>query len=47
MSALRAANAELADYGLSITRLGNLDVNLDDDDNARLKKLVSDTGSLQ
>jgi membrane protease subunit (stomatin/prohibitin family) len=43
VSALRAANAELADYGLSITRLGNLDVNLDDDDNARLKKLAGDT----
>ena len=43
ISALRAANAELADYGLSITRLGNLDVNLDDDDNARLKKLAGDT----
>jgi membrane protease subunit (stomatin/prohibitin family) len=43
VSALRAANAELADYGLSISRLGNLDVNLDDDDNARLKKLAGDT----
>jgi len=40
---MRAANQELADYGLSITRLGNLDVNLDDDDNARLKKLAGDT----
>ena len=40
---MRAANAELADYGISITRLGNLDVNLDDDDNARLKKLAGDT----
>ncbi len=43
VSALQAANAELADYGISITRLGNLDVNLDDDDNARLKKLAGDT----
>ena len=43
VSALKAANAELADYGISITRLGNLDVNLDDDDNARLKKLAGDT----
>jgi membrane protease subunit (stomatin/prohibitin family) len=42
-SALRAANQELADYGISIARLGNLDINLDDDDNARLKKLAGDT----
>ena len=40
---MRAANHELADYGISITRLGNVDVNLDDDDNARLKKLAGDT----
>lgn len=38
-----AANSELVDYGLAITRLGNLDINLDDDDNARLKKLAGDT----
>ena len=38
-----AANEQLADYGIAITRLGNLDVNLDDDDNARLKKLAGDT----
>jgi len=37
------ANNELADYGIAITRLGNLDINLDDDDNARLKKLAGDT----
>jgi membrane protease subunit (stomatin/prohibitin family) len=43
VEAMRAANQELSDYGLSITRLGNLDVNLDDDDNARLKKLAGDT----
>jgi membrane protease subunit (stomatin/prohibitin family) len=43
VKAMQAANAELADYGLSITRLGNVDVNLDDDDNARLKKLAGDT----
>src|SRR6201997_2714379 len=40
---LDAANRELADYGISLTRLGNVDVNLDDDDNARLKKLAGDT----
>jgi membrane protease subunit (stomatin/prohibitin family) len=38
-----ATNEQLADYGLAITRFGNLDVNLDDDDNARLKKLAGDT----
>ncbi len=40
---LEDANTELADYGITITRLGNLDINLDDDDNARLKKLAGDT----
>jgi membrane protease subunit (stomatin/prohibitin family) len=38
-----AANEQLADYGLAIARFGNLDVNLDDDDSARLKKLAADT----
>jgi membrane protease subunit (stomatin/prohibitin family) len=41
--AMKGANAELADYGLSVTRLGNVDINLDDDDNARLKQLAGDT----
>ena len=41
--ALEASNRELADYGISLTRLGNVDVNLEDDDNARLKKLAGDT----
>ncbi len=40
---LEDANTELADYGIAVTRLGNLDINLDDDDNARLKKLAGDT----
>jgi membrane protease subunit (stomatin/prohibitin family) len=40
---LEASNRELADYGISLTRLGNVDVNLDDEDNARLKKLAGDT----
>jgi len=40
VEAMKAANRELADYGISVTRLGNLDINLDDDDNARLKKLA-------
>jgi membrane protease subunit (stomatin/prohibitin family) len=43
VSAMQAANSELADYGIAITKLGNLDINLDDDDNARLKKLAGDT----
>jgi membrane protease subunit (stomatin/prohibitin family) len=41
--ALQGANHELTDYGISLTRLGNVDVNLDDEDNARLKKLAGDT----
>ncbi len=41
--ALEASNRELSDYGITLTRLGNVDVNLDDDDNARLKKLAGDT----
>jgi membrane protease subunit (stomatin/prohibitin family) len=40
---LQAANQELETYGILLTRLGNVDVNLDDDDNARLKKLAGDT----
>jgi membrane protease subunit (stomatin/prohibitin family) len=42
-AAMKAANAEIADYGLSVTRLGNLDINLEDQDNARLKQLANDT----
>src|SRR5262249_2145441 len=41
--AMPATTEHLADYGLGIARFGNLDVNLDDDDNARLKKLAGDT----
>jgi len=40
---LEESNNELAGYGIAITRLGNLDINLDDDDNAKLKKLAGDT----
>jgi len=43
VAAMPATNEQLADYGLAIARFGNLDVNLDDDDNARLKKLAGDT----
>ena len=34
-AAMPATNEQLAGYGLAITRFGNLDVNLDDDDSAR------------
>ena len=40
---LESANHELDTYGITLTRLGNVDINLDDDDNARLKKLAGDT----
>jgi membrane protease subunit (stomatin/prohibitin family) len=40
---LQAGNSELSDYGITLTRLGNVDVNLDEDDNKRLKKLAGDT----
>jgi membrane protease subunit (stomatin/prohibitin family) len=43
VAVMPATNVHLADYGLAIARFGNLDVNLDDDDNARLKKLAGDT----
>jgi membrane protease subunit (stomatin/prohibitin family) len=43
VAAMPATNEQLTDYGLAITRFGNLDVNLDDADSARLKKLAGDT----
>ena len=42
-AALPATNEQLENYGLAITRFGNLDVNLSDEDSARLKKLAGDT----
>jgi membrane protease subunit (stomatin/prohibitin family) len=42
-AATPATNQQLADYGLTIARFGNLDVNLDEADSARLKKLAGDT----
>jgi membrane protease subunit (stomatin/prohibitin family) len=42
-AAMKATNAEIADYGLAVTKLGNLDINLEDQDNARLKQLAGDT----
>src|SRR6202042_715757 len=35
VAALPATNGQLADIGVAITRFGNLDVNLDEEDNAR------------
>jgi membrane protease subunit (stomatin/prohibitin family) len=37
-----AANLQLADYGVSICRFGNLDVNLSEEDSTKLKKLAND-----
>ena len=42
-AAMRDTNEHLAGYGLAIARFGNVDINLDDDDNARLRKLAGDT----
>jgi membrane protease subunit (stomatin/prohibitin family) len=38
-----AGNVQLDAYGLTITRMGNFDVNLSDDDEATLKGLAKDT----
>ncbi len=43
VAATPLANEQLTDYGIAITRLGNLDVSLADEDSARLKKLAGDT----
>jgi membrane protease subunit (stomatin/prohibitin family) len=40
--ALGLASAQLEHYGIAIARMGNLDVNLSDEDMATLKKLASD-----
>ena len=42
-TAIDAANAQLDAYGLTISRMGNFDVNLSDDDEATLKGLAKDT----
>jgi membrane protease subunit (stomatin/prohibitin family) len=42
-AATPAVNGQLAGYGLAITRFGNLDVSLTDEDSARLKQLAGDT----
>jgi membrane protease subunit (stomatin/prohibitin family) len=38
-----AGNVQLDQYGLSITKMGNFDVNLSDEDEAQLKGLAKDT----
>jgi membrane protease subunit (stomatin/prohibitin family) len=40
---LTAANAELAEYGIAIARMGNFDINLDEDDEETLKGFQKDT----
>jgi membrane protease subunit (stomatin/prohibitin family) len=40
---LVAGNVQLADYGVELSRLGNFNINLSDDDEAALKGLAKDT----
>ncbi|MCU0267915.1 MAG: SPFH domain-containing protein [Acidimicrobiales bacterium] len=40
---IAAANNELADYGIAITRMGNFDINLDEEDENLLKGFQKDT----
>jgi membrane protease subunit (stomatin/prohibitin family) len=40
---LSAGNTQLADYGVELSRLGNFNINLSDDDEAALKGLAKDT----
>jgi membrane protease subunit (stomatin/prohibitin family) len=42
-AAMRESNEHLAGYGLAIARFGNVDINLEDEDNDRLRKLAGDT----
>ena len=42
-AAIDGANVQLDAYGLSLTRMGNFDVNLSDEDEATLKGLAKDT----
>jgi len=44
---LAATNEQLAHYGLSITRMGNFDVNLAEEDEAHLKELARDASYTQ
>jgi membrane protease subunit (stomatin/prohibitin family) len=42
-----AADSQLENYGITISKLGNVDVNLDEEDNAKLKKLAGDVAYSQ
>lgn len=42
-SVLGAANQQLANYGVSLVKMGNFDINLSDEDEAQLKTLAKDT----
>ena len=41
-AAIESTNVELADYGLTLVRMGNFDINLNDADLARVKELAKD-----
>jgi membrane protease subunit (stomatin/prohibitin family) len=46
-SALETGNAQLAAYGVELTRLGNFDINLKPEDEAQLKQLAKDASYSQ
>jgi membrane protease subunit (stomatin/prohibitin family) len=46
-STIEAANGQLANYGVELTRMGNFDVNLAPEDEKQLKQLAKDTSYSQ
>jgi membrane protease subunit (stomatin/prohibitin family) len=46
-ASLEAGNAQLAAYGVELTRMGNFDINLKPEDEEQLKKLAHDTSYSQ
>jgi membrane protease subunit (stomatin/prohibitin family) len=46
-AAIAAANEQLDVYGVSVTRMGNFDINLSPEDEAQLKQLAKDTSYSQ
>src|SRR5947209_6138833 len=42
-SVISSTNGQLAAYGVAMTRMGNFDINLNEDDKTQLKTLVKDT----
>jgi membrane protease subunit (stomatin/prohibitin family) len=46
-AAITSANGQLESYGLSVTRMGNFDINLAPEDEAQLKQLAKDTSYSQ